>query len=101
MPGAAPADRATMPVLRIAARRGTRIAYQAAIDRVDLDHNHPLGLISHATGEIDGRIHVAQIWESEVYARDFLALLEPVLVAEGVPPPDDEVIMEIQHLVTP
>ena len=90
-----------MPVLRIAARSGTRLAYQTAIDRADLDHKHPLGLIMHATGEIDGKVHVAQVWESEECARDFLAVLEPLLRAEGVPAPDVEVFMEIQHLVTP
>ena len=91
-----------MPILRLASRPTTTEAYQAAIDKIDLDHDHPLGLIMHGADALHDQVQVAQVWESEDYARRFMEdELEPALRAEGVPPADMVMIIELHHLVTP
>jgi hypothetical protein len=71
--------------------------------RLDIDRQHPPGLIMHGMAEVDdGKVQIAQVWHSVEYAHEFLtSVLEPELRAEGVPPPDEERIVELQHLVTP
>ena len=60
-----------MTVVRIANRHVDREMYEALVAESDLDHQHPLGLIVHGASEIDGMMHVAQIWDSEDYARRY------------------------------
>jgi hypothetical protein len=69
---------------------------------LDIDRRHPLGLIMHGAGEVEGRMQVAQMWDSEEYARRFdEELLEPVLQAVGAPLDAEITIFELEHLVTP
>ncbi len=58
-------------VLRIVDRGMDRSTYDALRERLDIDHRHPLGLILHGATEIDGTMRVAQIWESDWYAKRF------------------------------
>lgn len=91
-----------MPILRIASRPVSRATYQAVIDRIDVEHKHPLGLIMHGAGEIDGQVQIAQVWDSVEYARRFEEdELQPALEALGVPADGVVTTMELHHLVTP
>ena len=59
--------------------------YEALRKALDIDHNHPLGLIMHGVSEVDGTMQVAQIWESSWYAALFDENLAPLLEAVGAP----------------
>ena len=91
-----------MPILRIVHRHADRATYEAVHRRLDLDCVHPLGLIMHGASEVDGRMQVAEIWESEQHARSFdEEQLEPALEALGAPTDADVEVFELHHLVTP
>ncbi len=91
-----------MTIVRIAKRHVDREAYEALVAELDLDHQHPLGLIVHGASEIDGVMHVAQIWDSEEYARRYEEQrLKPALRAVGAPLDMEVSVFEINHLVTP
>jgi hypothetical protein len=91
-----------MPILRIVTRPTSRETYDAVMTKMDLDRRHPLGLVMHGATEVDGGIQIAQVWESEEYARSFeednLAL---TLRALEVPADGEVTILELHHLVTP
>ncbi len=79
-----------------------RKTYEAMRSMLDIDRKHPLGLIMHGVSERDGRVHVAQIWDSHEYARRFdEELLAPVIQAVGAPIDADVTIYELEDLVTP
>ncbi len=89
-------------ILRIMNRGMSREAYEAMRAELDIDRKHPLGLIMHGASEEDGVIQVAQIWESEEYARRFDEdILLPALEAHGLPLKADVRVFQLQHLVTP
>jgi hypothetical protein len=91
-----------MSVLRIMNRGVDREMYNAVGITLDLDHDHPLGLIMHGASEVDGMMLVAQVWDSEEYALRFDEdRLEPALRAAGAPLHAEVTIFELQHLVTP
>jgi hypothetical protein len=91
-----------MPILRITKRHVGREMYDAIDATVDIEHRHPLGLIMHGATEVDGSVQVAQIWESEEYARRFdEEQLKPALEAAGAPMTAEAAIFELHHLVTP
>ena len=92
-----------MTILRIVNRGLSREQYQAAREMMDIDRKHPLGLIMHGASEVgDGMIQVAQIWESEEYARRFdEELLRPVLEALDAPTEAEITVLELEHLITP
>jgi hypothetical protein len=91
-----------MPILRLVSRDAGRQLYDAAIAEIDLEHEHPLGLIMHGAAEVDGRMQVAQVWASEEYARHFDEVrLMPALEAVGAPTEADVTVFELHHLVTP
>jgi hypothetical protein len=91
-----------MTIARIVNRRVDREMYDAISARVDIDRQHPLGLIMHAAAEVDGTMRVGQIWESEEYARRFdEEVLKPALEATGAPLHAEAAIFELHHLVTP
>jgi hypothetical protein len=48
-----------------------RAAHRAVKDAIDLDRNHPLGLMLHAAGEVDGRWQIVSVWEAREYAEQF------------------------------
>jgi hypothetical protein len=91
-----------MTILRIVHRPVDRKMYDAINAKLDLDRQHPLGLIMHGASEVGETIQVAQIWESEEYARRFdEQQLRPALRALGAPLEAEVTIFELHHLVTP
>jgi hypothetical protein len=91
-----------MTILRITKRRVDRKMYDSINATVDIDHRHPLGLIMHGATEVDGSMQVAQIWESEEYARRYdEEQLKPGLEAAGAPLVAEAAVFELHHLVTP
>jgi hypothetical protein len=89
-------------ILRIINRGLSRETYEVLRKELDIDRSHPLGLIMHGASEEDGLIQVAQIWDSEEYARRFDEdLLLPALEAHGVTLEAEIRVFELQHLVTP
>jgi hypothetical protein len=91
-----------MTILRIVNRSADRETYDAINAKLDLDRQHPLGLIMHGASEVGGTIQVAQVWDSEEYARRFdEEQLQPVLRALDAPLDAEITIFELHHLVTP
>jgi len=92
-----------MTILRIINRGLDRAAYDAITARVDLERQHPLGLIMHGATEVDSIVQVAQVWESEEHARRFdEEHLNPVLQGFGARvDAADITTFELHHLVTP
>jgi hypothetical protein len=89
-------------ILRIVDRGMDREMYEAVRIRLDIDHQHPLGLIMHGATEVDGLMRVAQIWESEWYAKRFdEEILAPALEAVGARLDAEVVLYQLEHLVTP
>jgi hypothetical protein len=89
-------------ILRITKRRLDREAYDAVSASVDIEHQHPAGLIMHGAVEERGGMQIAQIWASEDYARRFdEQRLMPALRAAGVPLDAESTVFELHHLVTP
>jgi hypothetical protein len=89
-------------ILRIMNRGLSRETYDALRVELDIDRNHPLGLIMHGASEENGVIQVAQIWESAEYARRFDEdILAPALRAHRAPLEAEIQVFELQHLVTP
>ncbi len=89
-------------VLRIVDRGMDRSTYDALRARLDIDHRHPLGLILHGATEVDGKMRVAQIWESDWYAKRFdEEILTPALADVGLTGDADVIVYQLEHLVTP
>jgi hypothetical protein len=91
-----------MAILRIVKGRVDHTTYDAVDAHVDIARKHPLGLIMHGTTEVEGTMQVAQVWESEEYAKRFdEEQLAPALRAVGAPTDADITTFELDHLVTP
>jgi hypothetical protein len=91
-----------MTILRIVNRGVDWDTYHAVNAQVDVDHRHPEGLIMHGACEVDGAVQIAQVWDSEEYARRFdKEHLMPALQAVGAPLDADVTTFELEHLVTP
>ena len=89
-------------ILRIVDRGLDRATYDVLRARLDIDRTHPLGLILHGAAEVDGTMRVAQIWESDWYARRFDEdVLAPALEEVGVAGPAEVSVFNLEHLVTP
>ena len=89
-------------ILRIIERGMDRAMYEALRIRLDIDHQHPLGLIMHGASEVDGVMRVAQVWESEWYAKRFdEEILAPALEAVGAGLDARVEVFPLEHLVTP
>jgi hypothetical protein len=89
-------------ILRIIDRGMDRETYDALRVRLNIDREHPLGLIMHGAAEVDGGMRVAQIWESEWYASRFdEEILAPALEAVGAPGDAEVSVFQLEHLVTP
>ena len=96
------ARRGTDMILRIIDGRLDRGMYDTLRLELDIDHQHPLGLIMHGAAEVDGLIRVAQIWESDWYAKRFDdEILAPALAAVGAPMDAEVAVYQLEHLVTP
>jgi hypothetical protein len=91
-----------LPILRIVNRGVDRETYGAMRAMLDIDHKHPLGLIMHGVSEVNGTMQVAQVWESEEYARRFDEdLLKPVIETLDAPRDAEITVFNLEHLVTP
>jgi hypothetical protein len=91
-----------MAILRLIRSEQDREAYDAVAAIVDIDHQHPLGLIMHGATEVNGKMQIAEVWESREYARRFdEEHLWPAVEAAGVGRTAEIAIFELQHLVTP
>jgi hypothetical protein len=89
-------------ILRIMNRGLDRDTYETLRAMLDIDRQHPLGLIMHGASEVDGTMQVAQIWDSEEYARRFdEEILKPLLEAVDAPLEAEMISFELEHLVTP
>jgi hypothetical protein len=89
-------------ILRIIDRGLDRTTYDALRIELDIDHQHPLGLIMHGASEVDGVMRVAQIWESDWYANRFDEdILAPALKAVGAPLDARIAVYPLEDLVTP
>ena len=89
-------------ILRIVNRGLDREMYTALRVRLDIDHQHPVGLIMHGATEVDGVMRVAQVWESDRYAASFdEEILKPALEEVGAPLDADVAVYQLEHLVTP
>ena len=96
------ARRDTDMILRIIDRRLDRGMYDELRLELDIDNQHPLGLIMHGATEVDGLMRVAQIWESDWYAKRFDdEILAPALEAVGAPMNAQIAVYQLEHLVTP
>jgi hypothetical protein len=65
--------------------------YDAVTRELDIASRHPLGLMLHAAGEVDGCWQIVEIWYSEEYAQrfDLDRLLPAIEAVTGSPPPGD------------
>ncbi|HME04628.1 MAG TPA: hypothetical protein VKG38_16525 [Solirubrobacteraceae bacterium] len=83
----------------------TADVYDAVSRELDLEHDHPLGLISHAVGRADGFLQIVEIWDSEQYSQRFdrERLVPAIEAVTGSPPPDDAPTLgyPLHALVTP
>jgi len=80
-----------------------RQAYEALVEKLDLDHKHPLGLLFHAAGEVEGAWQIVDVWYSAEYAERFERdTLEPALQElTGKAEAGGAKRYELHHLVTP
>jgi hypothetical protein len=79
-----------------------RSTYDELRARLDIDHHHPLGLILHGATEVEGKMRVAQIWESDWYADRFdEEILGPALKDLGLAGDAEVETYPLEHLVTP
>ncbi len=91
-----------MAILRIVDRGLDRRTYDEMRERLHLDREHPLGLIMHGVSEKDGRVKVAQVWDSTEYAQRFdEELLGPIIDAVGAPRSAQVTVYELEDLITP
>ena len=91
-----------MTILRIVSRGLDRKTYDTMREMLDISRDHPLGLIMHGVSETDGRVQVAQVWDSEEYAQRFdEELLAPILQAVGAPRDAEVTVFELEDLITP
>jgi hypothetical protein len=89
-------------ILRIIDRGMDRGTYDTLRLELDIDHQHPLGLIMHGAAEVNGLMRVAQIWESDWYAKRFdEEVLAPALEAVGATLDAEIAVYQLEHLVTP
>ena len=86
-----------MPILRIIKRQMAPGVYDAAAAELDLDTNHPLGLIMHGATQTGETMEIAQVWESEEYAQRYdEEHLRPALEAVGAPLDAQIAVFELQ-----
>ena len=77
--------------------------YGAVVRALDLEHDHPLGLMFHAAGEVDGHCQVLTVWHSKEYAEQFdRDRMQPTMAKLGWGTSRAPVTeFEAPHLVTP
>ena len=98
-----------MPIVRILSpREVTYDIYTKVSEKLDTEHNPPDGLILHTASEVDGKLKIVDIWESqedaERFGRERLgpAIMEVAGDQVGGPPEPDQIeIYEIKNLEKP
>jgi hypothetical protein len=98
-----------MPIVRIVSPdEVTYEVYQQVEAKLDAANNPPDGLIVHTASEVDGKLKIVDIWESEEHAQRFgQERLGPAIEeivgpdAAGPPRPDQVQIYEIKAMVKP
>jgi hypothetical protein len=98
-----------MPIVRIISPREVTLdIYRQVEDKIDAANNPPEGLIVHTASEVDGKLKIVDIWESEEHAERFgqerlgPAIMEVAGEQVGGPPEPGQVeIYEIAAMVRP
>jgi hypothetical protein len=93
-----------VPYIRISRSKTIdRETYRKVSSAIDLEHSHPLGLLMHAAGEVDGRWQIVNVWESEEWAARFdRECLEPMVREITGGKLEREIVSyEVAHLITP
>jgi hypothetical protein len=91
-----------VPILRLVRTHATQEMYEAAVEAMQLHTRHPLGLIMHGATCVDGEMQIAQVWESEDYAKRFEEeTLNPTLDALVPDHLNEVTIFQLHDLVTP
>ena len=98
-----------MPIVRIVSpREVTFEMYDKVSAKLDTEGNPPDGLIVHTASEVDGKLKIVDIWESEEQAERFgqerlgPAIMEIAGDQVGGPPEPDQIqVYEIKNLVQP
>ncbi len=91
-----------MAILRIAIGDLDHESYKRLVDALEIATDHPLGLIMHGAGEVNGTMAVAQVWDSAEYADAFREQkLERTLAALGISAASEVTTFELTELVTP
>jgi hypothetical protein len=79
--------------------------YNAVSAELDLAADHPVGLISHAAGVLDGVWQIVEIWETDEYAQAFdrERMVPAIEKVTGSPPPGDAPVVgyTLHQLITP
>jgi hypothetical protein len=82
--------------------------YQQVEQKLDVENDPPQGLIVHTASEVDGKLKIVDIWESEEDAQRFGQdrlgpAIEAVVGQEmaGPPRPDQVQVYEIKAMVKP
>src|SRR3954465_5663056 len=61
-----------MPIVRIVSpREVTWDIYQQVQDKINTEGDPPEGLIVHTASEVDGKLKIVDVWESEEHAQRF------------------------------
>src|SRR3954464_9845429 len=96
-----------MPIVRITSpREVTYDIYQQVTAKMDVENDPPDGLILHSASEVDGKLKIVDIWESNEQAERFGQERLGPAIAEvageqmaGPPDPAQLEIYEIKTLV--
>ena len=94
-----------MPIVRIVSPRDVTLEiYQQVREKMDADNNPPEGLILHTASEVDGKLKIVDVWESEEYAERFgrerlgPAIMEVAPQVGGPPEPSQIQVYEVKNL---
>ena len=98
-----------MAIVRIVSpREVTWDIYNQVQDKINTEGDPPEGLIVHTASEVDGKLKIVDVWESEEHAQRFgEQRLGPAIMevageqVAGPPDPDQVQIYEIKTRVKP
>ncbi len=60
-----------MAIVMIVQPPVSRETYEAVSAKVDAEGNPPPGLILHCAGDVDGKLQIIEVWESEEQSQRF------------------------------
>ncbi len=104
-----PIQGGSVAIIRIQDASGvTREMYDAVSEKLDVENDPPDGMILHTASEVDGHMHIIDVWESEEAAERFgNERLGPTIAEVGrargdaPPQPPAPTVHELHHLVRP